>query len=119
MAEYIEREDLIRRLELRIKSWSGDCNSNAGKMVLAYQEILHIVKNISTADVVPKSEVEREIEGFEQKVDGIYNHYVFEDTDYSEDDVAVEAVMNALTEVLNGLDKLKEKFSEKGQEQGY
>ena len=52
MAEYIEREDLIRRLELRIKSWSRDCNSNAPVMVRAYEDILHQVKNLPTADVV-------------------------------------------------------------------
>ena len=52
MAEHIEREDLIRRLELSIKSWGRDCNSNAPVMVRAYEDILHKVKNLPTADVV-------------------------------------------------------------------
>ena len=52
MAEYIEREDLIRRLELSIKSWGRDCNSNAPVMVRAYEDILHKIKNLPTADVV-------------------------------------------------------------------
>ena len=52
MTEYIERDDLIRRLELGIKSWGRDCNSNAPVMVRAYEDVLHKVKNLSTADVV-------------------------------------------------------------------
>ena len=52
MAEYIEREDLIRRLELSIKSWSRDCNSNAPVMVRTYEDVLHKVKNLPSADVV-------------------------------------------------------------------
>lgn len=52
MAEYIEREDLIRRLELSIKSWSRDCNSNAPVMVRTYEDVLHKVKNLPAANVV-------------------------------------------------------------------
>jgi hypothetical protein len=65
-----------------------------------------------TADVVPRSEVARELKAFAEKVGRIYNHYVFEDTDYAEDDVAIEAVINALTEVLNDLSDLCQKYEE-------
>lgn len=68
--------------------------------------------NDVTADVVPRSEVARELKAFEEKVGRIYNHYVFEDTDYAEDDVAIEAVINALTEVLNDLSDLCQKYTE-------
>lgn len=59
-----------------------------------------------------KSEVAREIEALENKVGKIYNHYVFEDTDYADDDVAVEAAMNALTEVSNLIVEFKDKYTE-------
>lgn len=59
-----------------------------------------------------QEKVAREIEAFGEKVGKIYNHYVFEDTDYADDDVAIEAVINALTEVLNELDELKKKYTE-------
>ena len=65
-----------------------------------------------TADVAPKSEVAREIEALENEVGKIYNHYVFEDTDYADDDVAVEAAMNALTEVSNLIAEFKDKYTE-------
>lgn len=65
-----------------------------------------------TVDVVPKSEVAAEIEMLENKVGKIYNHYVFEDNDYADDDVAVEAAMNALTEVLNLISEFREKYTE-------
>lgn len=67
---------------------------------------------IPTADVAPKSEVVREIEALENEVGKIYNHYVFEDTDYADDDVAVEAAMNALTEVSNLIAEFKDKYTE-------
>lgn len=70
------------------------------------------IVRIDTADVVPKSEVAREIEKFEQQVGKIYNRYVFEDTDYADDDVAIEAVINALTDVLNDLADFKKKYTE-------
>lgn len=69
-------------------------------------------ENFMTADVAPRSEVARELKAFEGKVGRIYNHYVFEDTDYAEDDVAIEAVINALTEVLNDLSDLCQKYTE-------
>ena len=65
-----------------------------------------------TVEVVLRSEVLNEIEALEKKVGQIYNHYVFEDTDYADDDVAIEAVMNALTEVLNELAELRKKYTE-------
>ena len=52
MPEYIDREELIKRIELSINSWSRDCNSNAPAMVGAYKDILLRVKNIPAADVV-------------------------------------------------------------------
>ena len=58
MARYIDADKLIEGLELSIKSWSADCNSNAPAMVTAYKDVLHRVKNLPAANVVPKSEVE-------------------------------------------------------------
>lgn len=60
-----------------------------------------------------QSEVERLIETLERKIGTIYNRYVFEDTDYADDDVAIEAVMNALTDVSNEIDELKKKYTGK------
>ena len=65
-----------------------------------------------TVEVVLRSEVLTEIEALGKKVGQIYNHYVFEDADYADDDVAIEAVINALTEVLNELAELKNKYTE-------
>ena len=62
MARYIDADKLIKSLELSIQSWSGDCNSNAPTMVRVYQDVVYRVKNIPTADVVPKSEVEKTVE---------------------------------------------------------
>ena len=67
---------------------------------------------IATANVASKSEVERLIETLERKIGTIYNRYVFEDTDYADDDVAIEAVINALTDVLNEIDEFKKKYTE-------
>lgn len=52
IAEYIDREALKKKIELRIKSWSRDCNSKAPAIVNTYKEILHELKYIPTADVV-------------------------------------------------------------------
>ena len=49
---YIEQEKLIKSLELSIKSWSTDCNSNAPVIARTYQDVLSRVENIPTADVV-------------------------------------------------------------------
>jgi hypothetical protein len=49
--EYIEREEIIKRIKLRIDDYSRDCNSFAPKMVLAYKEFLYMVENLPTADV--------------------------------------------------------------------
>lgn len=48
---YIEREEIIKRIKLRIDDYSRDCNSFAPKMVLAYKEFLYMVENLPTADV--------------------------------------------------------------------
>ena len=75
-----------------------------------FSEASRVIDRMPTVDVVPKNEVAREVEAFEKKVGQIYNHYVFEDIDYADDDVAIEAVINALTEVLNELAELKKKY---------
>ena len=77
-----------------------------------YGIIANAINDYFTADVAPKSEVAREIEALENEVGKIYNHYVFEDNDYADDDVAVEAAMNALTEVLNLIAEFREKYTE-------
>ena len=61
MARYIDADDLLKTLELSIKSWSRDCNSNAPKMVLAYKDVVERIKLLPTADVAPRAEVAREI----------------------------------------------------------
>lgn len=52
MAEYLEREDLIKRLEARIKDYGGDCKSNAPIIANTYKAMLYDVKNMKKADVV-------------------------------------------------------------------
>ena len=49
--EYIEREEIIKRIKLRIDDYSRDYNSFASKMVLAYKEFLYMVEHLPTADV--------------------------------------------------------------------
>lgn len=49
--EYIEREEIIKRIKLRMGDYSRDCNSFAPKMVLAYKELLNMVEYLPTADV--------------------------------------------------------------------
>lgn len=53
MAEYIEKADLVKRLESRVKDYGRDCNSNAPIISRTYQAVLHMVENLPTADVVP------------------------------------------------------------------
>ena len=81
-----------------------------------FADLSEVVSNIPTADVVPRSEVARDIKAFEKKVNKIYNRYVFEDTDYAEDDVAREAVINALFDVSYDLDELNEKYTKGGED---
>lgn len=52
MSRYIDADGFAKSIELSIKSWGRDCNSNAPKMVLAYQDVLHRLQNAPTADVV-------------------------------------------------------------------
>lgn len=87
---------------------SGGCNTYCDHG----EEYSPDLSKMPAADVAPKSEVAREIEALENEVGKIYNHYVFEDTDYADDDVAVEAAMNALTEVLNLIAEFKDKYTE-------
>lgn len=82
--------------------------SDAGRELQFYKDIVEMLdKGYRKA-----SEVAREIEKIEQQVGKIYNRYVFEDTDYADDDVAIEAVINALTDVLNDLADFKKKYTE-------
>ena len=43
-------------------------------------------------------------------IDRIYNRYVFENNDYSDDDVAIECAMNFGTELANDIYDLKNKY---------
>lgn len=52
MAEYIDKADLVKRLENRVKDYGRDCNSNAPIISGTYQAVLHMVENLPTADVV-------------------------------------------------------------------
>jgi hypothetical protein len=51
-AEYIDKADLVKRLESRVKDYGRDCNSNAPIISRTYQAVLHMVENLPTADVV-------------------------------------------------------------------
>lgn len=53
MAEYIDKADLVKRLESRVKDYGRDCNSNAPIISRTYQAVLHMVEHLPTADVVP------------------------------------------------------------------
>lgn len=87
MAEYIEREDLIRRFELSIKSWGRDCNSNAPIKARTYEEAVDRIKKLPTADVVEVKHgkwVDKEYFGIEVPVCSIceyessnYEHHSF------------------------------------------
>ena len=58
-----------------------------------------------------KKEVAAEvIARMDEKIDEIYERYVFGDTDYSEDDVARECAMNMGTEFSLYVDELKKKY---------
>ena len=59
-----------------------------------------------------KSDIAREIfEEIEALHNRIYNRYVFDDNDYAEDDVAIECAMNYGTDLSNGIDELKKKYT--------
>ena len=49
--EYIEREEIIKRIKLRIYDYNRDFNSFAPKMALAYKELLNMVEFLPAADV--------------------------------------------------------------------
>lgn len=118
MARYIDADKLIAHLKDEIKACKPKFNGRSNGKSIAYGTELGLkcaisfAETLPTADVAPKSEVAREIEKFEQQVGEIYNRYVFEDTDYADDDVAIEAVINALTDVLNDLADFKKKYTE-------
>ena len=112
-----------------------------------YADFYLDISTINTADVVPKSDVDklkadvevwrqnrfnifqrlecykmarqkvaREIfEEIEALNNRIYNRYVFEDNDYSEDDVAVECAMNYGTDIAHDIEKLKKKYMERAE----
>ena len=52
MSRYIDADKLAEGIKLSIRSWGRDCNSNAPKMVTAYQDVLYRVEAARTADVV-------------------------------------------------------------------
>ena len=52
MSRYIDADKLSESIKLSIKSWGRDCNSNAPKMVTAYQDVLYRLERAPTADVV-------------------------------------------------------------------
>lgn len=62
MARYIDAERLIESLELSIKSWGRDCNSNAPKMVMAYQDVLYRLKKMLVVDVVSTQELDQALQ---------------------------------------------------------
>ena len=62
MARYIDADALIESLELSIKSLGRDCNSNAPKMVMAYQEVLYRLKNMLVVDVVSIQELDQALQ---------------------------------------------------------
>ena len=91
-------------------------NGIEAKIVLNEKNVADALRNYQDGYAAIKREVAREIKAFEKKVGQIYNHYVFEDADYADDDVAIEAVINALTEVLNELAELEKKYTEGGEQ---
>lgn len=52
MCRYIDADKLKYSLELSIKSWGRDCNSNAPIIKTAYQDVLYRLEAMQTADVV-------------------------------------------------------------------
>lgn len=52
MSRYIDADKLKYSLELSIKSWGRDCNSNAPVIKTAYQDVLYRLEAMQTADVV-------------------------------------------------------------------
>jgi hypothetical protein len=56
--EYVERNDLIERFKLRIKSWERDCGIDAPAMVRVYQDFLCTVMGLRAADVVSREAYE-------------------------------------------------------------
>lgn len=115
MARYIDADVLKEELKLLTVFVTGMLcgKTHLTEVVTEYKKSLFkLIDEQPDADVVPRSEVARELNAFAGKVGRIYNHYVFEDTDYAEDDVAIEAVINALTEVLNDLSDLCQKYTE-------
>ena len=104
MARYYDMDKLKALIEAK-----ADTLINGKEAFLYVAKWLNLLPH---EDVVPRSEVAREIKALGDEVGKIYNHYVFEDTDYADDDVAVEAAMNALTEVLNLIAEFKDKYTE-------
>lgn len=113
MAEYIEREALDNELQNLVREYNRNCESDKASGAF---EALYRLRLSPTVDVVPRAEYARDLEALEKTVTEIYNRYVFEDNDYAEDDVAIEAVMNALTDVTCAIYELKEKYTKGGEE---
>ena len=69
-----------------------------------------------TADVVPKSEVAREIfEEIEKIIDKRYNQHIFGCNDL--DDEEHEAIINFSDDISGDIDKLKKKYTEGGDQE--
>ena len=106
---YIEKEPIVEFI-------TKGLNNPDQRKAFGYDAVEILMEIVYTpgADVVPRSEFARDLEALEKTVTEIYNRYVFEDNDYAEDDVAREAVINALTDVSNALYELKEKYTKGG-----
>ena len=62
-----------------------------------------------TADVVPKSEVEKIFEEIEKIIDEKYNHYVFGDNDL--DSIEQDAIINFSDDLSDCFAELKKKYT--------
>ena len=84
-----------------------------GKYTINAKVVKHAIDSAPTADVIAWSIVVAKLEAIDRKIENIYNKYVFEDADYADDDAAIEAVMNALTDVSNEFAELKKDIYER------
>ena len=107
---YIEKEPIVEFI-------TKGLNNPDQRKAYGYDavEILTEIVYTPVADVVPRSESAKDLEALEKTVTEIYNRYVFESNEYSDDDEAIEAVMNALTDVSNAIYELKEKHTKGGE----
>lgn len=114
MARYIDADVIVNQMLSHYRALVDEYGERDA-YVSGYDDSIDTIQRFPTADVVPRSEAARDLEALEKTVTEIYNRYVFEDNDYAEDDVAREAVMNALTDVSNAIYELKEKYTKGGE----